>query len=210
MAGIASTAEHFAQTPGRAAVYRYVADLVVLAIAGGCVMEASAQLLSVYNPVVLALMVIAWTAAAAKRLVAWRHGTRGAISIRGASQTITIVAGMAPWFLLPLVRQPLQDSTLWAPLAFPLFLRVVGACLMMSGVFAPFWVALRGSGPSTGDTGFALSAIGFFLLSSSPLVGVLTTGWLVLRLSVDRGRRHLPSPLVTGPIGAAHLQGAAA
>jgi hypothetical protein len=55
----------------------------------------------------------------------------------GPSQTIAVVAAAAPRFLLPLLRHPLQSWLQWAPrTAAPV--RVIGACLMMSGVSGPF------------------------------------------------------------------------
>jgi hypothetical protein len=140
--GIAAS---FARRLSRALRNLHVADLVVLALIGGGVLDTSATLLAAPNPIVQSVVVFAFSAAAAKRLLAWRHGTRRTISLQGASQTITIVVAAAPWFLLPLLRQPFQNWLQSAPLAFPLPLRVVGACLMMSGVLGPFWLALRAS-----------------------------------------------------------------
>ena len=122
----------------------HVADLIVLAVVGGCVLDLSTKLLSTPNPLVQAVFIVACTAAAAKRLVAWRGGTCQPIVIEAPSQTIAIVAGVAPWFLLP----ALHESPLWAPVTFPPALQVIGAVLMMSGVIGPFWVALTTSGAS--------------------------------------------------------------
>ena len=109
------------------------------------VMDTSATLLNAPNPLVQLVLVIACTSAAAKRLLTWRHGECHPISVKGPSQTIAVVAAAAPWFLLPLLRHPLQSWLQWAPLALPLPVRVIGACLMVSGVFGPFWLAPRTS-----------------------------------------------------------------
>lgn len=146
MARTSGVAAPFAKRLSRALRNLHVADLVVLTIIGGGALDASTKLLAAPNPFVQSVLVIVFTAAAAQRLLAWRHGTRRTVSIEGASQTITIVVAAAPWFLLPLLRQPFQNWLQWAPLAFPLPLRVIGACLMMSGVLGPFWLALRTSG----------------------------------------------------------------
>lgn len=162
MARSPSSAAPFARRLARALRNIHVADLGALAIVGGLVLDGSAKLLSAPNPLVQLVLVIACTAAAAKRLVAWRHGKGPPISIERPSQTIAIVAGVAPWFLLPLFHQPLHEWPLWAPIAFPPALRVIGACLMVSGMFGPLSLALGG----------------LFLLSSSPFVGVLVAGCL--------------------------------
>jgi protein-S-isoprenylcysteine O-methyltransferase Ste14 len=145
MATDRGTSASFAAKVGQAARNVHVADLVVLALVGACVMDTSATLLNAPNPLVQLVLVIACTSAAAKRLLTWRHGECHPISVKGPSQTIAVVAAAAPWLLLPLLRHPLQSWLQWAPLALPLPVRVIGACLMVSGVFGPFWLAPRTS-----------------------------------------------------------------
>lgn len=218
MARTPSAAAPFARRLARALRDLHVADIVVLAIVGSCALDASAKLLSAPNPVVQSVVVIACTAAASKRLVAWRHGGCRPLSIERPSQAIAVVAGVAPCFLLPLLRQPFQDWSLWVPIVFPLSLRVIGASLMMCGVFGPFWLALRGRGASVGVGESTLRdatrpgvdacahAMGLFLLSSSPLIGVLTTSWLTMQWCVDR-EQSTPTPsFATGTMDAAHIR----
>jgi len=178
----------------------HVADLVVLAVVGGCVLDLSTKLLSPPNPLVQAVFIVACTAAAAKRLVAWRHGTCQPIVIEAPSQTIAIVAGVAPWFLLP----ALHDSPLWSPVTFPPALQVIGAVLMMSGVIGPFWVALTSSGASAlagaspaatslrPDMHICARALGFFLLSANVVFGILTIGLFAMTCCADRQLRTAP------------------
>jgi hypothetical protein len=179
----------------------HIADLVVLGIVGACVLDVSAKLLSVPNPLVQSVFVIACTASAAKRLVAWRHGKCQPISIEGPSQTIAVVAGVAPWFLLPAVHQPLHEWALWVPIAFPPMLRVLGAIVMLAGVFSPFWIGLASGRPSTlvgaspsanslrPDVEICARAFGFFLLSANVVFGVLAIGWFAMTCCADRELR---------------------
>jgi hypothetical protein len=194
----------FGSRLARAVRNLHVADLVVLAVVGGCVLDVSTKLLSAPNPLVQAIFIIACTAAAAKRLVAWRHGTSEPITIEGPSQMVAIVAGVAPWFLLPALHQPLHEWPLWTPVTFPPALQVIGAVLMLSGIFGPFWIALTSSGPSAlagaspaasslrPDMQLCARALGHFLLSAKVVFGVLAIGLFAMTCCADRQLRAAP------------------
>jgi hypothetical protein len=185
----------------------HVADLVVLAVAGGVAFNASAALLPVGHPALQAVAVIVWTAGAARRLVAWRHGKGRVLAVDGAPEMLLVAAGMVPWILLPLMNDPVQTWPVWAPLAFPASLRVLGACLTMAGVVGPFWMA-RGAGAAPARArqvagarqaavrtlnppglDVCVCAAGFFLLSASPIVGVLVVCWFAVMCRGDRELR---------------------
>ena len=190
MADAATTTAPVAQPLARVPVRIHVPDLVVLLIVGGCVLEASAKLLTGPDALVQILLVIAWTAAAAKRIVDWRHGKAPALTLEEAPQPFALVVGMAPWFVLLMMDGSFQNWSPWASITFPPLFRIVGAVVIVAGVLGPFWVALRRRSTLVRADGFAY-AFGFLLLSSSPLIGVLATGWLALRYSVHR---ELPAP----------------
>jgi hypothetical protein len=190
MAHAATTIAPRTQPLARVPVRLHVPDLVVLTIVGGCVLEASAKLLSGPDPLVQILLVIAWTAAAAKRLVDWRHGKAPAVALEDAPHPLALAVGMAPWFGLLLMDGSFQNWSPWASITFPPPFRIVGAVVIVSGVLGPFWIALRTRTTFARAGGFAY-AFGFLLLSSSPLIGVLATGWLALRYCVHR---DLPAP----------------
>jgi hypothetical protein len=169
--------------------YLHLPDLVVLAIAGGVALEASTALLPVGHRILQTVVVIAWTAGAARRLVAWRHGKGRVLPVDDVPEMLLVAAGMTPWILLPLMRDPAGAWPLWAPLAFPGSLRVVGGCLAMAAVIGPFWTA-SGRGTTAAlqrraavrtlnrpGLDACACAAGFFLLSASPVVGVLIVCW---------------------------------
>jgi hypothetical protein len=126
MASTPIVAAPFARRLARACANLRVADLVVLAIVGGCVLNASAKLVSTPHPLLQLVLVIGCTSAAAKRLVAWRHGRCQPISIEGPAQTIAVVAGVTPWFLLTGFDQPLHLSA-----------------SLLVGVSVTAWLAMR-------------------------------------------------------------------
>ena len=129
----APLAQPFARVPVRV----HVTDLVVLAIVGGFALEVSTKLLSGGDALVQSVLVIAWTAAAARRLVDWRHGKSRPLALEGASQALAVVVGMAPWFLFPLMDGSFQNWWPWASIAFPPLFRIIGASLIMCGCAGP-------------------------------------------------------------------------
>ena len=135
---MSSTVAPVSQPFARVRVRIHVTDLVVLAIVGGCVLEASAKLLSADDALVQIVLVIAWTSAAAKRLVDWRHGKARAFAIEGSTQALAIVVGMAPCFGLLLMDGSFQQWSPWESITFPLPFRIIGAGLLLSGMLGPF------------------------------------------------------------------------
>ena len=158
---------------------------------GGCVLEASTKLLAAPGVLVQTVLVIAWTATAAKRLVDWRHGKSRVLTLEGGSQALAVVAGMAPWFML-LMDGAFHSLSPLDSFTFPPVFRFFGAILIICGILGPFRVAgRRGRAPAHAG-GFAY-AFGFLLLSS-PVIGVLATGcWLAMSYCVQRESR-IPAP----------------
>jgi len=127
-----------------AALSQRFADLVVLLIAGGCVLEASAKLLPAPDPFLQVVLVIASTALAARRLVALRSGKCRVIGIASPIRAVAVLAGMMPWFALTLVHGPSSSASLFGSVALPASFRAAAASLILSSILAPFWIALRG------------------------------------------------------------------
>jgi hypothetical protein len=199
----------------------HVGDLIALGIVFSGAVTASSDLLGTRHDGLRAALIIGWACSALRRIVAWRGGEYQHITIEGPSKTIALVVGVTPWFMLPLVHGRFQDWAIWTPVPMPFPLRIIGAALLMAGVFAPFWLALSSGtgafGPSplrltsnpTGPTVDAFAhAVGLFLLSASPLVGVLVGLWLVLTFSVDRVKlaveRYRAWVIVSEPIVEIH------
>lgn len=152
-------------------------DLVVLTIVSACALEASSKLLGVRDPIVQSFLVIGWTAAAARRLVAWRHG-QGPLHLDRPSQKLTVVACTAPLFLMQLVN---PWSMTGGRLSSPFWLQAIGGLSILVSLLAPFCVRRSrmlvdrtpGSGrPSLSlpEVEFWARAIGFILLTASPAV----------------------------------------
>jgi hypothetical protein len=168
-----------------------VDDLVVLTIVSACALEASSKLLNVESPFARSLLVIAWTAAAARRLVAWRHG-QDPVHLERLSQKLTVAACTVPLFVMQLLN-PSAPGWSTSDLHFlPVWLQAVGAVSIMVSLLAPFCAGpgrmrrdhLRGPGRprfSPPAVEFYARAIGFVLLTGSPSVVAAVCGCVVLR-----------------------------
>jgi hypothetical protein len=188
-----------ARTPQAPAVRLRGADLVVVAIACGSVMQASAKLLPPPDLVLQSVLVVAWTAMAVRRLLAWRHGRVGPVKVQGVAQGAAIACGLAPWVLLTVMETPLGAESTWAVATAPHSLRLFGACLVVWGVLGPFWLALRRRPPQSDDGAdlgqftmpgadrFAHAA-GVFLLLPAAFLGLFSAVWLAVALCVGRAR----------------------
>jgi hypothetical protein len=155
---------------------------VVLAIVSACALEASSRFLAVQGPIAQSLLVIAWTAAAARRLVAWRHG-HGPVPVERLSQGLTIVACAVPIVVMQSLNPSSREWPAIALASFPSSLHLAGALFIAFGVLAPFWVPRSRMGVE-----FYARAIGFILLTASPLVAAVVAGCVMLRCRADRGR----------------------
>jgi hypothetical protein len=166
----------------------------VLASAGGLALEAGSKVLPASDPIGQALLVIASTALAARRLISWRDGHLQPLHVRSVTQTIAILAGVAPWFVLPLLH---AYSSL-APGAIVPGVRLAGTALILAAVAGPFWRAGgRGQTPTGNAPGSALDgerhavtddcthAGGILLLTLNPFVAILALAGLVVK-----GRLH--------------------
>jgi hypothetical protein len=181
-------------------------DLVVLTIVSACALEASTKLLGVSDPIVQSLLVIAWTAAAARRLVAWRHG-QGPARLDRLSQKLTVVACTAPLFVMQLLNPTSRDWSTSAPLSLPFWLHASGGLFIVISLLAPFCAQAsrrlidRSRGPernglSLGDVEFQARVIGFILLTGSPVVGAAVCAGMMLK--------HWTEPQgATSPVAAA-------
>jgi len=185
-----------------------LADLIVIVVVIERVLTATSRLLGVVDPITAVLLTLGWTSTAAQRIIAWRKGAaplfqHGQFASDLRSKPVTVIAlGVTPWVLLPPVQQLFQHASVLTPLAFPLWLRATGTVLMLCGVFRPFWQARsrdphRGSatmatpaGVATLTAGALAHAMGVFLLSASPLIGVLVGTWIVISCCVDRWQVH--------------------
>jgi hypothetical protein len=174
----------------------------VLAIVGGCALEASSRLLPTPDPWAQVILIIAWTTLAANRLLAWRYGRARAITGQGTLQTMAILGGAAPWVALMLLPESIKVAPIWLPADFPPLLRMAGGALVVAGVMAPFWSGARdrsmgwrgvASAASGGplDDGCA-HAVGMFLVSSNLFLGLLAAGWIALRYRSVRIARTQP------------------
>jgi hypothetical protein len=172
-------------------------DLIVLGVVVGFVLPLASDLLRVRDPRTIVVLAIWWGCAAVKRLMAWRNGQECERQLLDNGRVrvgtgVIILAGVAPWIVLPLLQQYYPDASLWDPISLPAWLRAAGAVLMLGGVMRPFLAGLRSGRPNvvTGmmcpvavesvTPGMLLDGLGFGLLSASPLLGVLMGAWLAL------------------------------
>jgi hypothetical protein len=172
-------------------------DLIVLGVVVGFVLPLASGLLRVRDPRTIMVLAIWWGCAAVKRLMAWRNGQACERQLLDngrvrAGAGVIVLAGVAPWFVLPLVQQYYPDASLWDPISLPIWLRAAGAVLMLGGVIRPFLAAVRSGRPNTARVtmcpatvesvtpGMLLDGLGFGLLAASPLLGVLMGAWLAL------------------------------
>lgn len=166
----------------------------MLASAGGLALEAGSKLLPASDPIGQALLVIASTSLAARRLVSWRDGHLEPLQVRSVAQTIAILAGVTPWFVMPLLH---AYSSL-APGAIVPGVRLAGTALVLVAVATPFWrTSGRGQAPTGNARGTALDgerhavtgdcthAGGILLLTLNPFVAILALAGLVVK-----GRLH--------------------
>src|SRR6202035_1249563 len=96
-----------------------------------------------------------------------------------------MLAGAAPWIVLPLLQQYYPHASLWAPIGLPVWLRACGAVLMLYGMMRPFLEAARTDQPTIAPVArpaavvgsatpdMLLDGLGFGLLAASPLLGAL-------------------------------------
>jgi hypothetical protein len=163
-----------------------VDDLVVLTIVSACALEASSKLLNVQSPIAQSLLVIAWTAAAARRLVAWRHG-QDPVHLERLSQKLTVVACTVPLFVMQLLNPSTRDWATDASLSVPLWFQALGGLFILISLLAPF--CARRSRVRSPDrpniplpaVEFYARAIGFILLTASPSVVVAVCACVVVR-----------------------------
>jgi hypothetical protein len=177
-------------------------DLVVLLVVVGFVLPVASDLLRVGDRRAIAVLAICWACAALKRLMAWRNGQRGQRElfqhggVEGATSLI-VLAGVAPWIVLPLLQQCYPHAWIWIPMSLPIWLRAGGGVLMLCGVMKPFLAALGRDRPDTGTMtmhspagrsitpDMLMDGLGFALLAASPLLGALLAGCLALT-SINR------------------------
>ena len=189
--------------------------MIVIVVVIECVLTAMTRLLGVVDPITAVLLTLGWTSTAAQRIIAWRKGAaplfqHGQFASDLRARPVTVIAlGVTPWLLLPPVQQLFQHASFLTPLAFPLWLRAIGTVLMLCGVFRPFWQArsraphvtpgtmAAPAGVATLTAGALAHAMGVFLLSASPLVGVLVGTWIVTACCIDRWQVHPVAAAVT-------------
>ena len=162
------------------------ADLIVLVIILLGASTACPEIFAMRDPVTMFALVMGRTCPAARRLMSWRR--QGASERRwqpkSDAETMALVTlGFAPWLLVPVVIH-LHDTALLAPLGFPTGLRWSGAFLTLCGVLRSIWWA--GARADSGITSGVIEGIGLFVVSASPLIGVLAAGGLASRLSTAR------------------------
>jgi hypothetical protein len=177
-------------------------DLIVLVVVVGFVLPVASDLLRVRDPRTIIVLAICWTCAALRRLTELRNGQRRQRQIiqdgRGTvAASVIMIAGAAPWIVLPLLQQCYPHASLWAPIGLPVWLRAGGAGLMVCGVMRPFLAALRPVRPNiatatrpaaleSATPDMLLDGLGFGLLAASPLLGALIATWLALTCRVNR------------------------
>jgi len=162
-----------------------VDDLVVLTIVSACALEASSKLLNVQSPIARSLLVIAWTAAAARRLVAWRHG-QDPVHLERLSQRLTVAACTVPLFVMQLLNPSTRNWSTDASLSLPLWFQALGGLFILVSLLAPFCPRSRVGWPARPSiplpaVEFYTRAIGFILLSASPSVVVAVCACVVVR-----------------------------
>jgi hypothetical protein len=177
-------------------------DLVVLLVVVGFVLPVASDLLRVGDRRAIAVLAICWACAALKRLIAWRNGERGQRELleHGGVKVATsfvVLAGVAPWVVLPLLQQCYPHAWVWIPMSLPTWLRAGGGVLMLCGVMRPFLAALGPERPGTRAMtmqpragrsimpDMLMDGLGFALITASPLACALVAGWIALT-SVNR------------------------
>jgi hypothetical protein len=196
----------FVRRSGRPSTGSRLADLVALAIVGGCALEASSKLVPGPSPFLQSAFVIAVTALAARRLVEWRHGTSRPLTVQSGPELIFVLAGMAPWLALPILQASTQGAWLGTLTAFGISLPHIGVCLILLGVISPFrqaWRRHRGSAArSEATSGRRVAAAGddcahaagIALVSLNPFLAVLAAGAFAIRWRWSRADRSAKSP----------------
>jgi hypothetical protein len=196
-----------APTSVHAPVWLRLEDLVVLTIVSACALEASSKLLGVGDPIVQSWLVIGWTAAAARRLLAWRHG-QGSLHFDRLSQTLIVVGCTAPLFLMPLVNPSSGDGSMGGRLSSPFWLQAIGGLSILVSLVAPFCArhsrvlfdGTRRFAPSLPGVELGARATGFILLAASPqaIAAVCVTG--LLRSWTESQGQTSPVPVASRSI----------
>jgi hypothetical protein len=177
-----------------------VDDAVVLAIVTACGLEASSKLLHVQNPIVQTLLVVAWSAAAARRLVAWRHG-QGAVRFDRLYQQLTVVACTAPLFAMPLLNPSASNWSGGGLFSLPSWLQASGGLLIVMSLLVPFCAPPESSAeprPLISGAEFYGRAVGFILLAVSPWFAAAVCVSFVFRKRLSSNEAGL-SPVASAP-----------
>jgi hypothetical protein len=148
---------------------------------------AAVDICGVRDPMAIFALIMGWAGPAVRGLAHWRkQGDRPrGISIQGWSNTMALAAlgGAWWWCVLPVAIQ-LHPAFLLTPLDFPKALRWFGVLLTLCGLLRPIWLAGRHA--DDGVLNGMILGVGLFIVSASPLVGVLAVACLAAGLSFAR------------------------
>jgi len=166
-------------------------DLIVVGIVFIGVIAGGSDLLGVRDPIATAFLAFALTCAVVRRLAAWRRLERPELRFPPDGMRLAALSfvAFAPWQILFMLRS-LHIGVI-APVDFPIWLRIGGAGLTLIGTARPFWKGTVGAF----DSRIGLyDAAGLFLVTASPIVGLLAASELLLETSPFRSGIFYPAP----------------
>jgi hypothetical protein len=160
---------------------RGMGSFVVLLIAMWWQIEVCYNLFGVHSHAFLTVLVLGWMSQTVQCVLDGRRG-----STRDAWSRATVLAGLLPWIMLPILyaMQVGGTMTIWQSAPIPLAARGLGAVLALGVVFTP---SRRGE-PLRPETGTApeltvqsqLLLISTLLVSGSPVFALFTLYWLAV------------------------------
>jgi len=163
---------------------RTAGNLAVLLIAMWWQIEVFGGDFGVQSHALLAALVLGWTSQTVRCVLEASGGSNQHRPAHDAWDLAIVLAGLAPWIVVPILFVTHPGSPIWQSAPIPLAARGLGALLALGLVLAPSRSGepLRGAGTTGMTVQWQLLLISTLLVSGSPIFALWTMYFFALVL----------------------------